>query len=246
MAVHMKYINKLNSKWRRLREVTITTVFSNVPNLLLGSQLRRWFYPLIFKSLGKSVYIQEGTEFLGAHAIDIGSESYVFRGVYINARGEDNSIVIGQKTSLQRGVDIRALSRTTLRIGRHSFIGPFTCIAGPGNIEIGDNCSIGAHCGIFANNHKFDDPARGPNDQGLTRRGIVIEKECWIGHAASILDGVRIGEGSVIGAGAVVTRNIPPKSVAVGVPARVIKSRELLRVPQDLTSQRSERYRDSN
>jgi acetyltransferase-like isoleucine patch superfamily enzyme len=54
----------------------------------------------------------------------------------------------------------------------------------------------------------------------------VIEDDCWLGDGVKVLDGVTIGRGSVIGAGAVVTKDIPPFSVAVGVPARVIKSRD--------------------
>ena len=53
----------------------------------------------------------------------------------------------------------------------------------------------------------------------------MIEDDCWLGHGVTVLDGVTIGKGSVIGAGAVVTKNIPPYSVALGVPAKVVKSR---------------------
>lgn len=57
-------------------------------------------------------------------------------------------------------------------------------------------------------------------------KGIVIEDDCWLGTGVKILDGVTIGKGSVIGAGAVVTKNIPSYSVAVGVPAKVISKRD--------------------
>ncbi|TVQ16880.1 MAG: hypothetical protein EA367_18850 [Leptolyngbya sp. DLM2.Bin15] len=73
---------------------------------------------------------------------------------------------------------------------------------------------------------KIDDPTLGPNDQGLIWQGIVIEKNCWIGHGVSILDGATLGEGSVIGA-AVLTQTIPRYSIAVGVPAKVIKRQDV-------------------
>ncbi|PSN10551.1 hypothetical protein C7293_27655 [filamentous cyanobacterium CCT1] len=82
---------------------------------------------------------------------------------------------------------------------------------------------IASHCSMYANNHRFDDWTRTINSQPLTAVGITIEDDCWLGTGVRVLDGVTIGRGSVIGAGAVVSRDIPPYSVAVGVPARVIE-----------------------
>lgn len=62
--------------------------------------------------------------------------------------------------------------------------------------------------------------------QDVTRKGIVIEDDCWLGHGVIVLDRVIIGKGSVIGADSVVTSDIPPYSVAVGVPAKIIKDRQ--------------------
>ncbi|MGB3492129.1 MAG: acyltransferase [Elainellaceae cyanobacterium] len=222
----MKTFSYPRSRWNRIREVVVTTLLGNISNLFLGAKLRSWIYPFVFKRFDNSTYIQKGVELLGTHAIEIGMNAHLFKGVRIDARGRGNNVCIGADACLQRDVDIRALDSTKIRIGERTFIGPFVCMAGPGSIDIGDDCSIAAHCGIFANNHKFQDPNRSPNSQGLTRKGVIIERECWIGHAVSILDGVTIGEGSVVGAGSVVIEDIPPKSVVVGVPARVIKSRD--------------------
>jgi acetyltransferase-like isoleucine patch superfamily enzyme len=62
-------------------------------------------------------------------------------------------------------------------------------------------------------------------EQGVTQKGIVIEDDCWIAANSIILDGVTIGRGSVVAAGAVVSKSVPPYSVVAGVPARIIKSR---------------------
>ncbi len=222
-----------SSKFRRLWEVLTTTLTGSIPDLFGGARVRSLVYSTILKKLGASTYIQSGVELLGGWAITLESSVSLFNGVRIDARGPDNEVYIGSDTSLQRGVEIRALKRSRVHLGQRVFIGSCTYLAGPGNIEIGDNCSIAAHCGIFANQHKFDDPTLGPNDQGLTWQGIVIEKNCWIGHGVSILDGVTIGEGSVIGAGAVVTQTIPSYSIAVGVPAKVIKRRDVTHEPVD-------------
>ncbi|MBD2139793.1 acyltransferase [Anabaena sp. FACHB-1237] len=119
-------------------------------------------------------------------------------------------------------------------IDDHTYIAPYVSIAGPGNVKIGKNCMIASHCGIYANNHVFTDVSLPIKDQGVTRQGIIIEDNCWLGHAVTVLDGVTIGQGSIIGAGAVVKKNIPPYSIAVGVPAKVIKTRTDQKFPETL------------
>jgi acetyltransferase-like isoleucine patch superfamily enzyme len=78
---------------------------------------------------------------------------------------------------------------------------------------------------MIAANHVFSDPDRPIHSQGLDHAPITIEDDVWIGGRVNVVAGVTVGRGSVIGAGAVVTKDVPPYSVAVGVPARVIKSR---------------------
>ncbi len=98
--------------------------------------------------------------------------------------------------------------------------------SGGDRIIIGDNVLIGPNVVIRAADHIFDDLDIPINMQGHTSGKITIEDNVWIGANATITRDVIIGRGSVIGAGAVVTKDIPSNSVAVGVPARVIKSRK--------------------
>lgn len=93
---------------------------------------------------------------------------------------------------------------------------------------------IASHSSLYANNHIFSDPNIPFKEQGVTTKGIVIEDDCCLGTGVRVLDGVTIGKGSVIGAGSVVTKDIAPYSVAVGVPARVIKKRLLKNVETQL------------
>jgi acetyltransferase-like isoleucine patch superfamily enzyme len=72
----------------------------------------------------------------------------------------------------------------------------------------------------------FTDPNKKIREQGFNFKGIRIEDDCWLGSGVKVLDRVTIGRGSIIGAGAVVTKDIPPYSIAVGVPAKVIDSRD--------------------
>jgi len=74
-------------------------------------------------------------------------------------------------------------------------------------------------------NHIYKDPKTPIRLQEIRAIGIIIEDDVWLGVGSTVLDGVTIGKGSVIGAGAVVTKDIPPYSIAVGVPAKVIKKR---------------------
>lgn len=119
----------------------------------------------------------------------------------------------------------------SIRIGTNVSIGSYTEIYGHGGCVIGNDCQIAGHCYIIPANHRFVDPELPIRLQGLECKGIVIEEDCWLGHGVSVLDGVRIGRGSVIGARAVVTKDIPPYSIAVGIPARVVGQRGGPRTP---------------
>ncbi|MDB9372508.1 acyltransferase [Nodularia sphaerocarpa] len=218
--------NRYASKLQRLQELLITTLLGDIPTIALGPKLRNLVYRRIFSRMGTPVYIQNGVEFLGASAIEMGNGVHLFKGVRMDAKGHpNNKIYLGNGVALERYVDIGCLDNTCISIDDQTFIAPDVCIAGPGNIKIGKHCMIASHTGIYANNHKFTDPTKPIRDQGVTRKGIVIEDDCWLGHGVTVLDGVTIGKGSVIGAGSVVNKDIPPYSVAVGAPVRVIKSR---------------------
>jgi acetyltransferase-like isoleucine patch superfamily enzyme len=98
--------------------------------------------------------------------------------------------------------------------------------ASSGFIRIGNDVLIGPNCVLRAADHVFTDRTRPINSQGHRWGRIIIEDDCWLGANVVVLKNVTIGRGSVIGAGAVVTRNIPPYSIAVGVPARIIGQRD--------------------
>lgn len=223
-------MTKSTSKLNRLQEVLITGLIGDLPAIALGPKLRKLIYRSLFSRMGKSIYIQNGVELLGAHNVELGDGVHLFKGVRVDALGhENNKITLEAGVAVERNVDIGALDNTHIYIDKGTFIGVGTCIAGPGNVKIGKRCLIAAHSGIFANNHKYADPLKYIADQGVTCKGITIEDDCWLGHAVTVIDGITIGKGSVIGAGSVVTKDIPPYSVAVGAPARVIKSR----LPED-------------
>lgn len=112
-----------------------------------------------------------------------------------------------------------------LRVGDHSNIGPYSYIGCSGFIEIGNHVMMGPRVNLLSEQHNAEDTGTTMKSQGVQRSFIRIEDDCWIGANATILAGVTIGRGSIVGAGAVVTRDVPPASVVAGVPARVIRQR---------------------
>lgn len=152
--------------------------------------------------------------------------------------GDDSSISglsrdgvrIGDHVRIREHVWIQATSTLDqpgvgLTIGEGTYVGPRCMLGAGGGIAIGRCVTLGAAVHVLAENHRFQDPDLPIPDQGVTRQGITIEDEVWIGNAAILLDGVRVGRGAVIGAGAVVTRDVPPNAIAAGNPARVIGTR---------------------
>ena len=93
------------------------------------------------------------------------------------------------------------------------------------SIEIGDDTRTGERVSVRDHDHRFDQPGMKIKDQGYVVAGIKIGRDCWLGCNSVVLKGVSIGDGSIIGAGAVVTKSIPPNSIALGVPAKVVRSR---------------------
>ena len=112
-------------------------------------------------------------------------------------------------------------------IGENVYINYYTCIFAEGGVTIGDNSLIGPHCTIVASHHQFSDRKTLIKNQNVKQSmlPIVICEDVWIGANCVILQGITIGKGAVIGAGSIVTKDVPPYSVAVGVPAKVINVR---------------------
>jgi acetyltransferase-like isoleucine patch superfamily enzyme/putative methionine-R-sulfoxide reductase with GAF domain len=214
------------SRWLRQKEAMVgtlvTTLLAWVP-LSPGRVIRRLMYRSIFERIGTSVQIDPDVKFIGADNIAIGNGVKIQSGVRLNS-GQNSNISIEERANIDRGVDIKAQGNGHIKIGENTFVGPYVCMAGE-HISIGKCCLIGSHSGIYAINHNFGEPTRKITEQGVSYKGIVIEDDCWLGSGVRVVDGATIGQGSVIGAGAVVTKDIHPYSVAVGVPAHVIASR---------------------
>jgi len=204
----------------------LVSVFSTWVPGALGLLLRSKLYPFLLGESGRGVVF--GCNVVLRHPGKTRlKDNIVF----------DDNCVIDAKGDSNRGIDI----------GDNVFVGRNTIIyCQNGDIEIGSNANIGSNCQIFSarnikigndvliaaytylvgGGHNFDDPDVPIIKQGRTALGINIEDNVWLGAGVKVLDGVSVGEGSIVAAGAVVTEDIPPFTIAGGIPARVIKHRK--------------------
>lgn len=213
------------SPGRYLWEQSILCLFGWVPTVL-GIAVRAVVYRLILRMQGL-VSIESGVRIRFASQLRLGKGVYLDEGVYLHAC--PGGIEIGDNTYVMHHAELhvynfRNLPKSGIWIGRDSLIGEFNVLRGQGGIHIGNRVYTSPFVQLAAVNHVFSDPRRPFVEQGITAQGIFVEDDVWIGAGAIITDGVRIGQGAVVAAGAVVTQDVPPRTVVVGVPARVAKT----------------------
>lgn len=134
-------------------------------------------------------------------------------------------IIMGKKCGKHVNVDHGSEFSSMCSLGNYSDIGINCLLEGP--VSIGDNVMMAPNCKFYTRNHIFADTGIPMNRQGLSDpKPIIICDDVWIGTGSIILPGVTIGKGSIVGAGSVVTKNVPAYSVVAGNPAKVIKQRK--------------------
>ena len=136
------------------------------------------------------------------------------RAVFINSA----NIRIGENCLIQDRVYFRAGLDGHIRLGDGAAVNSYVQMYGHGGIDIGDNAQVGPNTVITTTGHDYLS-----TDLESNYAGIKIGNRAWIGANCTVLPGVTIGDNAVIGAGAVVAKDIPPDCVALGVPARVIR-----------------------
>ena len=136
-----------------------------------------------------------------------------------------SDIKIGDDGMIGKGCYFLARKPGYIKIGNVVTINDYCYITSCYGIEIGNNVSIAEHVSIRDYNHDFSDTSIPISEQGFTGKPIKIGDDVWLGRGVMIACGVTIGKGCVVGANAVVTKSLPDYSIAVGVPAKVIRSR---------------------
>ena len=129
----------------------------------------------------------------------------------------------GENVNIEKGADFG--TGCGIRIGDNSGIGVNCSVRGP--LEIGKNVMMGPDVIIMTSSHNVESTSIPMNQQGsLPKQKVVICDDVWIGTRVIILPGIKVGTGSIIGAGAVVTKDVPDYAIVGGCPAKIIKYRK--------------------
>lgn len=140
---------------------------------------------------------------------------------------DEGRLEIGAGALLEPGVWLTAPDQARIRIGAGTFLNIGVMVASLQLVEIGAHCMLANGCVVTDANHRFDDPDLPITWQGFTTKGPTrIGDNVWLGANVVVTSGVTIGEHCVVGANSVVTKDLPPWSIAAGAPARVVKAVE--------------------
>jgi acetyltransferase-like isoleucine patch superfamily enzyme len=140
---------------------------------------------------------------------------------------DEGRLEIGRHVLLEPHVWLTAPGQARIRIGAGSFLNVGVMVAAVELVEIGEHCMLANGCFVSDGAHRFDDPDKPVPWQGFTTKGPTrIGDNVWLGANVVVTSGVTIGERAVIGANSVVTSDIPPRTIAAGTPARVIRAIE--------------------
>jgi len=212
--------------WRRLMVYEfIIGLCSWMPGAL-GLLLRSKLYPLLFKKVGTNVNFGIDIAIRHPGKITIGDNVVIDDHCVLDAKGTDNrGIVIGNGVFLGRN-SILSCKNGDIVLGDNVNIGFNSEVFSASRVTLERNALVAAYCYFIGGDHDFQSADVSVLDQSRSSRGITIGEGVWLGAGVKVLDGIRIAEHSIIGANAVVNRDIPAYSIAVGVPAKVIRKRK--------------------
>ncbi len=220
------FTNAFNNMDDASKESFYKTVFMN-DDSEYAAKLRIEYYKTKFKSMGENVTIGKGVKIVNPEFITVGNDVQISDDVTLIARGE-GGITLSDGVRLQERVylDTERVNTGYINIGKGVYIGTGTTLFGHMGLEIGDDCLLAQGINLTPYSHIFDDPTRIIYSQGGHCEKVTIGRDVYIGMGCKVMYSGNIGEGSVIGCGSTVVKPIPPYSVAVGSPAKVIKERK--------------------
>jgi len=196
----------------------------------LGMVLRKLFWPRMFNRCGRGTVFGFGVVVRQPKKIALGESVVISEYCVLDGRSEKDvlSLEVGDRSILSNNVML-SCKNGSITVGKDVGLNAQTIIQSTtGNaVTIGDNCVIGQRCLVIGGGN-YDISNR--NDLIRTSPivddgGVTVENNVWLGANVSVLGGVTVGQGSVAGTGAVVSRSVPPFSVCLGVPAKVVRER---------------------
>lgn len=211
------------STYQFIRYEILTGLLCGLPGLS-GFGLRSFLYPRLFKNKTRKLAIGRNVSLRNPGAIALGSSVLIDDGVSLHA-SKDGEIDAGDFVSIGKN-SIIAAKGCAIELSSGVNIGSNCRVASQTGITIGESTLIAAYAYIGPGNHQLPDDE---NDAPLIskemeqRGGVKIGKNVWIGARATILDGVTIGDGAIVGAHSLVREDVPENTIVAGVPARVIR-----------------------
>jgi acetyltransferase-like isoleucine patch superfamily enzyme len=213
--------------WLRLLQHELIASWGGALPGAVGLAFRQLTWRSLFHATGRG--ITWGRSLTLRHAIKmcIGNHVTIDDGCQLDAQGcEPGAFTVGDGALISRGCIVSG-KYGSISIGPGANIGAGCVLYASEFLEIGADSMLAALCFIGGGNYATHGPVDTPMAlQPIPGRGVVIEADCWLGAGAAVIDGVRIGRGSVVAAGAVVISDVPPYSIVAGVPARVVGQRQ--------------------
>jgi acetyltransferase-like isoleucine patch superfamily enzyme len=208
-----------------IKHELITLIAQAKPGAL-GLALRKLLYPRLLGACGRNVVFGQNVVLRHPHKIRIGDNVVIDDNCLVDAKGETNAgITIGSGVFIGRNT-ILSCKNGDIEIADGANIGFNSELFSASRVVVGRQTLIAAYCYLIGGDHDFSDPSKPILDQGRSSRGVTLGDGVWLGAGAKVLDGVTIGSHAIIGAGAVVRDAVPDNAIAVGVPARVVATRD--------------------
>ncbi len=225
IAKYQKLVIGKKGLWALFKYEFIIMLCSVMPGAL-GLFLRTKLYPKLLGSVGRNVIFGTNVTLRHPYKIKIGDNVVIDDNCLLDAKGgETSGITIDDGVFIGRNTII-SCKDGTIKIGENSNIG-FNCeVFSASRVVLGKNSLFAAYCYVVGGQHKFDRTDVSVLEQDRQSKGIIIEDNVWFGAGVKVMDGVRIGRDTVVGASALVRDNLPEYSVCVGIPAKVVKIRK--------------------
>lgn len=202
-----------------------TGLVGNLPGAL-GLAVRGLLYRGLLRRLGRGAVIGRGVLLRHPGRIAIADAALIDDLCVLDARGSVEGLSIGEGALISRET-ILSCKEGPISVGARANLGWRCVVSSVGGIEIGEGALLAGDCYVGGGRYHLGDRGRSIAAQGSYSRGPVsIGPGSWLGARAVILDGVRVGEGAVVAAGAVVTGDVAPFTIVGGVPARALRERE--------------------